>query len=956
MSALSRSLTRRYAKRRVFQHFCALLVIAGMLLGPVGPLVQTAYAQEEPAPLAPTPAPGALRDPATTPAGPVTEGPAIASEGAMLADAPGTPAGTIGQEESSVSEAQTPQTTNGLTLLLQEGAQGEGAAAAGPATAEGQPLTEPEIQTLLGRAEPISVTGTVTEEFRLPPESLPPPVAGTTITETFPPSTTEPAPAVVTSGPLEVLRYAPQGEIPIAPFLNVTFNQPMVPLATLDELSTAEVPVQVTPELTGVWKWLGTTTLSFEYRGEVGGNDLNRFPMATVYTATIPAGTQSAVGGELAETVTWTFSTPAPTAVTLYPTYGPQARDPLLFVAFDQRIDPAAVLATITASAGGQSVPLRLATQDEVAADANVSAYSQYAGEGRWLAFKAEQPFPGDTTVTINIGPGTPSAEGPLTTKDVQSFSFQTYGALRITNSYCGWSGGDCPPGQPFTVEFNNPLDPKSVNNGVVTAEPPIQGMTVAASYNTLTIYGATAGRTQYKVTISGDVQDTFGQTLGEAQTLTFQTGNASSYITGPQGPLTTLDPTAETPVFTVYSVNYDKLRVRVYAVTPDDWPAWLLHLQNFYQDKGKEPPGKKVMEQTIDVKAQPDVLTETPIDLSPALGGKPGQLIVVVDKPASLLSMFVPGDDYVVQSWVQATDIGLDATSDMTQLTAWATKLSDGTPLEGVQLQLLPGTVQATTAADGLARVQLPSVPASLLVGRLGEDTAILPRATYMWDTSGWAASTPYDEVRWYVFDDRGMYRPGEEVHVKGFVREIGYGPEGDVSVTGLTGAPVTYQVMDPQGNQLTQGEVTLSSLGGFSLAFTLPVASNLGYASIQFTTPTVGNSYNNSYYHSFQVQEFRRPEFAVTANNETTGPYYLGDTATVVASAQYYAGGPLPGAQTDWAISAAPTDYRPPNWDEFVFGVWTPWWLRAAAGGPTWSTATWGSIRGRRARSRSR
>jgi len=47
----------------------------------------------------------------------------------------------------------------------------------------------------------------------------------------------------------------------IAPFLNVTFSQPMVPLATLDELSAAEVPVQITPELPGVWKWLGTTTL-----------------------------------------------------------------------------------------------------------------------------------------------------------------------------------------------------------------------------------------------------------------------------------------------------------------------------------------------------------------------------------------------------------------------------------------------------------------------------------------------------------------------------------------------------------------------------------------------------------------------------------------------------------------------------------------------------------------------
>ncbi len=127
-------------------------------------------------------------------------------------------------------------------------------------------------------------------------------------------------------------------------------------------------------------------------------------------------------------------------------------------------------------------------------------------------------------------------------------------------------------------------------------------------------------------------------------------------------------------------------------------------------------------MEQTIDVEVQPDVLTETPIDLSPALGGKPGQLIVVVDKPASLLSMFMPGDDYVVQSWVQSTNIGLDATSDMTQMAAWATKLSDGTPLEGVQLQLLPGTVQATTG-DGWAgadpAAEHPGQPAGGAAGR---------------------------------------------------------------------------------------------------------------------------------------------------------------------------------------------------------------------------------------------
>jgi hypothetical protein len=54
------------------------------------------------------------------------------------------------------------------------------------------------------------------------------------------------------------LRYAPEGEIPIAPFINVTFNQPMVPLATVEDLAQEDVPVIVVPDLPGTWRWVGT--------------------------------------------------------------------------------------------------------------------------------------------------------------------------------------------------------------------------------------------------------------------------------------------------------------------------------------------------------------------------------------------------------------------------------------------------------------------------------------------------------------------------------------------------------------------------------------------------------------------------------------------------------------------------------------------------------------------------
>ena len=81
-------------------------------------------------------------------------------------------------------------------------------------------------------------------------------------------------------------------------------------------------------------------------------------------------------------------------------------------------------------------------------------------------------------------------------------------------------------------------------------------------------------------------------------------------------------------------------------------------------------------------------------------------------------------------------------------------------------------------------------------------------------------------------MFDDRQMYRPGEEIHVKGWMRRIGGKQDGDVGLVGDTVTSVSYQFTDPQGNALGSGQATVNALGGFDLVFTIPQAVNLGYA----------------------------------------------------------------------------------------------------------------------------
>src|SRR6185369_16807393 len=124
------------------------------------------------------------------------------------------------------------------------------------------------------------------------------------------------------SDPLDVLRYSPEGDVPLAPQLSITFSRPMVSLSSQEE-AAANVPVELSPQPPGKWRWLGTRTLVFEPTG--------RFPMATQYSVTVPAGTKSTGGRTLANPKTWTFTTPPPTIVQSYPgKEHTQARDTLM--------------------------------------------------------------------------------------------------------------------------------------------------------------------------------------------------------------------------------------------------------------------------------------------------------------------------------------------------------------------------------------------------------------------------------------------------------------------------------------------------------------------------------------------------------------------------------------------------------------------------------------------------
>ena len=812
------------------------------------------------------------------------------------------------EEAAPADPGVTTQGTGEFQLLLSTG-QVE-ATEDGLTVVEGDALSDEVVAGVLDRLPTFAGEEGDQVDFNRPAASLPPPRVGRTVDQPFGASGGD-QPSRPAPGPLEVLRHQPDGEVAVAPSLSVTFNQAMVPVGTLDQLDAEDVPVEVSPAVEGRWRWLGTRTLRLEHTSD----EIDRLPAATEYQVVVPAGTESATGQALDEDFRFTFSTPAPTVESVVPGGDVIDVQPVFVVIFDQRVDPQSVLDTVTLRAAGDDRSIRIATDDEIAADDQARAAVEQALDDRWVAFRPAEALPGDAVIEVQVGPATPSAEGPRTTAEPQEHTTRTRAPFAVTGTECGYQG--CRPGDPLVIVFDNPVDLDAFDPAQVTVEPDI-GASVMPFDNRIEVRGGTRADTTYEVRVSGELRDTFGQTLGEGQTLTFDVGDARPMLVPFPRSVITTDPFVDEPVVPIVSTGNETLDVTLYEVDVDDIGTYVSYVRDRrYEDLRDLPDWPVIARRTVEIE-EPAELNETVLDLRDAIGGG-GHVVVTVE---SNLDMDPEEETYwnnrPIVAWVQATPLGIDALADHDRLVAWATDLQTGAPLDGVEVRL--GRDAGTTDGDGLTSIDLGS--GDFLVARRGDDSAVLTA-----DSSGrWQAYDPGGSTRWYAFDGRGLFRPGDELELKGWVRRLDL--EGDARLATVgTDQAVGYTVRDAFGNELGSGESKLSAQGGFEISAPLPEGAALGEAHVELR---LGDQEEPGY-HPFQIQEFRRPEFEVVTAPVGAGPHLLTGPVRVEAAGRYFAGGVLPDAAITWQVTTSATTYSPPNWPAFTFGVAPPPWLES-------------------------
>ncbi|CCG09506.1 alpha-2-macroglobulin family protein [Pararhodospirillum photometricum] len=269
------------------------------------------------------------------------------------------------------------------------------------------------------------------------------------------------------------------------------------------------------------------------------------------------------------------------------------------------------------------------------------------------------------------------------------------------------------------------------------------------------------------------------------------------------------------------------------------------------------EEAGERVWQGRLDIEGQPNHEVATAISMDRLLPHpQPGLYLLTAE---DRLGEATPWGQRPFQ-WLLITDIGVQTATGQDGLSVFVRSLSTGKPLTGATLTLVARNNEelgeATTDRNGMARFQPGQLSGTggrtaswvMIHGPEG-DFAYLDLAGPAFDlsdrgVSGRAVPGPLDA---FLYTDRGIYRPGETVHLTTLLR--------DESARALPGLPLTLKVMRPDGVQVDTRVIAENALGAATLD--LPLLSDARTGAWEVTahvdpdTPAVGRV-------RFQVEDF--------------------------------------------------------------------------------------------------
>ena len=184
----------------------------------------------------------------------------------------------------------------------------------------------------------------------------------------------------------------------------------------------------------------------------------------------------------------------------------------------------------------------------------------------------------------------------------------------------------------------------------------------------------------------------------------------------------------------------------------------------------------------------------------------------------------------------------------------------------------------------------------------------------------TGETRRTDYNQTKVYTITDRPVYRPGQEVKLKSWIRQVNYDLK---DVSRFADSKVTLTINDPRGQKLQEIDLRADSYGGIEHALTLGDSATLGTYGIQIQ----GTKFRG--WANFRVEEYKKPEYEV-AIEAPDKPVALGDKITAKIQANYYFGAPVVNATVKYKVMRSDHNSRwhPPRPWDWLYGRGY-WWF---------------------------
>jgi len=168
-----------------------------------------------------------------------------------------------------------------------------------------------------------------------------------------------------------------------------------------------------------------------------------------------------------------------------------------------------------------------------------------------------------------------------------------------------------------------------------------------------------------------------------------------------------------------------------------------------------------------------------------------------------------------------------------------------------------------------------------------------------------------PSEALRGMVSAERGIYRPGEPVHLLGVLRRRL--PSGMLTPSREM---VKVTVTDPDGSEVWRRDVALTAFGTFRFEGTLPPTARLGSYGVDARQGDV------ALYASFEVGEYRAASFEVTLPPAGEVERDAAGAVRVPVRAAYLYGAPVRGGNVSWSASVRARSPQFAELASFAFG----------------------------------